>query len=73
MILVPGLDGAGPVELFQKEQAAEFVGKSQLRKGEPKVCPAQYLAVQAKVAADEKGDLRYALFLPAAEQGGQFF
>lgn len=73
MILVPGPDGAGSVELLQKEQAADFVGKGHLRKREPVACLAQHGMVQAKVAADEKSYLRPALFLPAGEQSGQFF
>ena len=72
MIGVAALDGHGPIELLQEDEAAQFMGQGEAGQGQAFGGGGQGPRVQTQVAADEEGEGAGFQFLPG-EPGGEFF
>ena len=72
MVRVAGLDGHGPIELLQEDEAAQFMGQGEAGQRQAFGGGGQGLAHPAPVAADEEGEGAGFQF-PPGEPGGEFF
>ena len=72
MVRVAGLDGHGPIELLQEDEAAQFMGQGEAGQGQAFGGGGQGRLVQPQMAADEEGEGAGFQF-PLGEPGGEFF
>ena len=72
MVRVAGLDGHGPIELFQEDETGEFMGQGEAGQRQALGGRGQGPGVQPQVAADEEGQGAGFQF-PPGEPGGEFF
>ena len=72
MVWVAALDGHGPVELLQEDEAAQFMGQGEAGQGQAFGGGGQGRRVQPQMAADEEGEGAGFQF-PLGDPGGEFF
>jgi hypothetical protein len=73
MVLMSCLNGTGPVELFEQEEAGHFVGEGEAGQRPDQICLLPHPLIQAEMSTNEKTDRGKPPIFPSLEGGGPFF